>query len=150
MPLYLGFDCSTQSLSAIVVEVTDDDRRIVFEHSLNFDRDLPEYGTTNGDRQGDATGGGVCAAADVGRRAGSGDGLLASAAEVDVENIRAISGAAQQHGSVYLNHRAPRRGGRWRIIGRWPRSSARHFARDCRQPGWTRARPGRARRLKRR
>ncbi len=31
---------------------------------------------------------------------------LARAAEVDVENIRAISGSAQQHGSVYLNRAA--------------------------------------------
>jgi xylulokinase len=31
---------------------------------------------------------------------------LASAAEVDIENIRAMSGSAQQHGSVYLNHSA--------------------------------------------
>ena len=33
-------------------------------------------------------------------------GALASAAEVDIENIRAISGSAQQHGSVYLNRSA--------------------------------------------
>ena len=32
---------------------------------------------------------------------------LASAADVDVERIRAISGSAQQHGSVYLNRDAP-------------------------------------------
>ena len=106
MPLYLGLDCSTQSLTAIVVEIHDDVRRIVFQHSLNFDRDFPEYGTTAGVRQGDEPG--VVYAppmmwADALDRV---MGVLASAAEVDVENIRAISGSAQQHGSVYFNRGA--------------------------------------------
>ncbi len=56
MPLYLGLDCSTQSLTAIVIEISGNDRRIVFQHSLNFDRDLPEYATTAGVRQGDEPG----------------------------------------------------------------------------------------------
>ena len=43
------------------------------------------------------------AAGDVGRRARSHAGALAAAAELDIDNIRAISGSAQQHGSVYLN-----------------------------------------------
>lgn len=106
MPLYLGFDASTQGLTAIVVDIRDDVRRIVFQHSLNFDRDLPEYGTTAGVRQGDQPG--VVHAppmmwADALDRV---MGALASAAEVDVERIRAISGSAQQHGSVYLNRSA--------------------------------------------
>ena len=53
MALYLGFDCSTQSLSAIVIEVDGDRRRVVFQHSLNFDRDFPVYGTTAGVRRDD-------------------------------------------------------------------------------------------------
>jgi len=32
---------------------------------------------------------------------------LAQSADLDLDNLRAISGAAQQHGSVYLNQRAP-------------------------------------------
>ena len=32
---------------------------------------------------------------------------LAQSAELDLDGLRAISGSAQQHGSVYLNHRAP-------------------------------------------
>ena len=31
MALYIGFDSSTQSLTAVVIEVTDRERRIVFE-----------------------------------------------------------------------------------------------------------------------
>ena len=41
MPLYLGLDSSTQSLSAIVVEVDAGVRRVVFEDSLAFDQDFP-------------------------------------------------------------------------------------------------------------
>jgi xylulokinase len=106
VPLYLGFDASTQGLTAIVLEISAGARRIVFQHSLNFDRDLPEYGTTAGVRQGDEPG--VVYSppqmwADALDRV---MGTLASAAEVDIENIRAISGSAQQHGSVYLNRSA--------------------------------------------
>lgn len=106
MPLYLGLDAGTQSLTAIVVEITEHDRRIVFQHSLNFDRDLPEYGTSAGVRRGDQPGVVYASpqmwAAALDRVMGA----LATAAEVDIDNIRAISGAAQQHGSVYLNRSA--------------------------------------------
>ena len=51
--LYLGFDSSTQGLTAIVLEIDGDTRRIVFQHTLNFDRDFPEYGTSAGVFRGD-------------------------------------------------------------------------------------------------
>ena len=41
--LFLGLDCSTQSLSAVVID--HDARRIVYHDSLNFDQALPHYGT---------------------------------------------------------------------------------------------------------
>ncbi len=41
MPLYLGLDSSTQSLSAIVLEMDADHRRVVFEDSLSFDERFP-------------------------------------------------------------------------------------------------------------
>ena len=44
--LFLGLDSSTQSLSAVVVDLTT--RQIVHEVSLNFDKTLPDYGTQNG------------------------------------------------------------------------------------------------------
>jgi sugar (pentulose or hexulose) kinase len=47
-PLYLGFDCSTQSLTAIVLDVDGDRRQIVYQSSLEFDRTFPEYGTHHG------------------------------------------------------------------------------------------------------
>ena len=48
MALYLGLDCSTQSLSAIVLEIAGATRRVVFHHSLNFDREFPAYKTRAG------------------------------------------------------------------------------------------------------
>lgn len=107
MALFLGLDASTQSLTAIVIEVAGHTRRIVYHDSLNFDRDLPEYGTTAGVRRG-ATPDDVHASpllwADALDRL---MGRLAAAADVEVGDIRAIAGAAQQHGSVYLNATAP-------------------------------------------
>lgn len=50
MPLYLGLDAGTQGLTVIVIEIDGDLRRIVFNRTLNFDRDLAEYGTTGGMR----------------------------------------------------------------------------------------------------
>src|ERR1017187_2825553 len=44
--LFLGLDSSTQSLSAILIDI--DMRRIVYEPSLGFDKTLPHYGTRNG------------------------------------------------------------------------------------------------------
>ena len=48
MPLYLGIDCSTQSLTALVIEIDGDTRRVVFNQSLNYDDDFPEYSTKGG------------------------------------------------------------------------------------------------------
>ena len=48
MPLYLGLDSSTQSLSAIVLDIDANGRRVVFEESLAFDETFPEYGTSHG------------------------------------------------------------------------------------------------------
>src|SRR5436190_7874658 len=106
MGLYLGVDCSTQGLTAVVIEVDGNTRRVVFNRSLNFDRDFPEYGTT----------GGVVYGADGEVHAPPAmwaDALdrmlsrLAQSADLDIDNLRAISGSAQQHGSVYLNQHAP-------------------------------------------
>ena len=46
--MYLGLDSSTQSLSAIVLEVEGDSRRVVFESSIVFDDTFPEYRTNHG------------------------------------------------------------------------------------------------------
>lgn len=104
--LYLGLDSSTQGLTAIVIEIDRDTRRIVFESSLSYDRDFPEYGTTAGVRHG-ADPGDVHAPPQM--WADALDRMmarLAKSADLDIENIRAIAGSAQQHGTVYLNRLA--------------------------------------------
>ena len=103
MPLYLGLDSSTQSLTSIIID--SDSRKVVYQSSINFDQSLPAYGTKHGvlpRLQPDVALSSPVMWADAldmmfGRIAGSG---------IEVGRIAAISGSAQQHGSVYLNHRA--------------------------------------------
>src|SRR5260221_2345810 len=98
MATYLGFDSSTQSLTATVIEVTSSERRIVFEHVLQFDADLPEYGTTHGVIESDdgktVTAPPAMWAAALDRMAG-----ILAAGGVDLSPIRAVAGSGQQHGS---------------------------------------------------
>ena len=98
-PVYLGFDCSTQSLTAMVVEPAP--RRIVFEHAIEFDRDLPEFGTSHGvhRRGGAVTSPPVMWAAALDRMMGA----LAAQRQFDIARLAAIAGSGQQHGTVYLN-----------------------------------------------
>jgi len=102
--LFLGLDSSTQSLSAVVIDL--DARKVVYEHSLNFDRELPAYRTQNG----------VLANRDPLVKHSSPlmwaealDRLFAQmeADGVALGEVLAISGSGQQHGSVYLNALAP-------------------------------------------
>jgi xylulokinase len=101
MAIYLGFDSSTQSLTATAVEIGDGERRVLFERVLAFDAALPAYGTTHG----------VLAADDPLERmappamwAEALDRMMGdvAASGLDLGAVRAISGSAQQHGSVYL------------------------------------------------
>lgn len=45
MKYYLGLDLSTQQLKCTLI---DQEHAIVFEHAVNFGRDLPHYNTENG------------------------------------------------------------------------------------------------------
>jgi len=105
--LYLGLDSSTQSLSAVVVEVSGEDRRVVLETSLAFDETLPEYGTSHG----------VLPNADSAIKVSPPlmwlealDLMLArlQSSGLDLSRLAAVSGSAQQHGSVYLSPAADR------------------------------------------
>ena len=44
-PLFLGLDLSTQGLKAVIIA---EDSQVVHESAVNFDRELPHFGTTNG------------------------------------------------------------------------------------------------------
>lgn len=103
MALYLGLDSSTQSLSAIVIEIDRRERHVVFQHALNFDRDFPAYATTSGvwrdHTAGEVSSSPIMWAEALDRMMA----IVSTAPGVDITRIRAISGSAQQHGSVYLN-----------------------------------------------
>jgi xylulokinase len=105
MPLYLGLDSSTQSLTAIVLDVEGDHRRVAFESSLGFDEALPRYGTRHGVLPADDP---AVAVSSPLMWAEALDDMLARVVSSGLElgRIAAIAGSAQQHGSVYLNARA--------------------------------------------
>jgi xylulokinase len=101
VPLYLGLDSSTQSLTAIVADIERDHREIVFQSSLSFDKDLPQYGTRHGVLP-DANPAIACSSPLLWTEAL--DVMLArvAAGGLNLSRLAAISGSAQQHGSVYL------------------------------------------------
>ncbi|MEK7413251.1 MAG: FGGY family carbohydrate kinase [Planctomycetota bacterium] len=97
--LVLGLDSSTQSLTAIVLDLASG--TVVHQHSLNFDRDFPAYETRNG----------VLPHADPAvvhapplMWVEALDRILSDlGTTVDLSQLGAIAGSAQQHGTVYLN-----------------------------------------------
>ena len=102
MAVYLGLDLSTQSLTALAIEIAGGERRVAFEESLDFDAELPQYNTRHG----------VLPQADP-LVATSSPLMWAEALErmmqrvardstIALADIQAISGSGQQHGSVYL------------------------------------------------
>lgn len=103
MPLYLGFDCGTQSFNAVVAEADGPLRRVVLARSLPFDDTFPAYATTNGILPHEDP---LVVEAPPLLWAEALDrmmGLVAEELGADVGRIAAISGSAQQHGSVYLS-----------------------------------------------
>lgn len=105
MAIYLGFDASTQSLTATAIEVAGRTRRVIFERSLDFDTELPGYGTSHGARVGEDP---LERLAPPLMWAEALDRLMEAVATggLDLGDLRAISGSAQQHGSVYLGRGA--------------------------------------------
>lgn len=102
--LHLGFDSSTQGLTALVIDL--DAGAVVHSVALNFDRDFPQHGTEDGMlRGGDPT---VVEAPPL---------LWLDALDAAFERlrrdgvppgeIRSLCGSGQQHGSVYLTSDAP-------------------------------------------
>lgn len=102
--LYLGLDSSTQSLSAVVIDLSS--RRIVHEVSLNFDKTLPGYGTQNGVLRGPDP---AVVHAPPLMWVEALDVLMAQlkADGVALGEVRAVAGSGQQHGSVYFNATLP-------------------------------------------
>ena len=109
MAIYLGLDSSTQSLTATAIEITSGRRSILLTRSFRYEDVLPEYGTHHG----------VLPHADP-TLVHAPPLMWTEALErmfsdltrhrnVDWNDLRAISGSAQQHGSVYLNALATQR-----------------------------------------
>jgi xylulokinase len=103
-PLFLGFDLSTQQLKAIVIS---EDSSVVHESAVHFDRDLPSYGTSNGAIRGPDEGE-VTSPVRMWLEAIDLVMQRVKCAGVDLSAIAGISGAGQQHGSVYWSEEAER------------------------------------------
>src|SRR3984957_19273836 len=101
--LFLGLDSSTQSLSAVVIDLGT--RKVIYEKSLNFDHALPKYKTQNGVLP---NGNLLVKHSSPLLWADALDLLFAQMKRdgVALGEILAISGSGQQHGSVYLNRNA--------------------------------------------
>ena len=100
MGYFLGLDSSTQSLSALVVDT--ESRRVALDESVNFGADLPQYASPQG----------VLPNTDP--RVRHSDPLMwvealdlllsrVQRSGFDLGKIAGISGAGQQHGSVFLS-----------------------------------------------
>ncbi|KAJ7035035.1 hypothetical protein C8F04DRAFT_1099870 [Mycena alexandri] len=96
-PLFLGLDLSTQQLKAVIIS---EDATVVHESAVHFDNDLPQYKTTNGAILGPAEGE---VTSPVAMWLDAMDLLMErmKKAGIEFDQIAAISGAGQQHGSVY-------------------------------------------------
>ncbi len=99
MNLYAGLDISTQSAKIVVVNA--EIHQIIYQNVVNYDKDLPQYGTRNGVRQGVPTG--VSESdpqmwIDALRQLFHGLSLKKDI----IPNIKAISVSGQQHGLVSL------------------------------------------------
>jgi xylulokinase len=96
-PLYLGFDLSTQQLKAVVIS---SDLKVHYEGKVDFDADLSKYGIKKGvfvnevERE---------VYAPVAMWIEAVDLVLSRLKDANTpfNRIKGISGAGQQHGSVY-------------------------------------------------
>jgi xylulokinase len=103
MSVYLGLDASTQSLTAVLIDVGGGQRRMIGERSLVYDEAFPGYGTRHGVQRGADP---LVVVTPPLLWVDALDRLVAElAAEFrpDLARLAAVAGSAQQHGSVYLN-----------------------------------------------
>jgi xylulokinase len=98
---FLGIDCSTQSMKAIVID--EPSFTVETQIIINYDQDLSHYHTQNG----------VYISED-GKQVSSNPLMWVEALDLLFEklqkdlpltSIKALSGSAQQHGTVYLNNK---------------------------------------------
>ncbi|XP_032092880.1 xylulose kinase isoform X2 [Thamnophis elegans] len=94
---FLGWDFSTQQLKVIAV---DERLRVIYEDVINFDKDLPEFGTQGGVYIHDDR---LSVSSPVLMWIKALDLILEKmkSAGFNFSTVKALSGAGQQHGSVY-------------------------------------------------
>jgi len=102
MGLYLGLDSSTQSLSAMIIDTGTG--RVVLDESVNFGKSLPQYGSPSGFLPNENP---QLKHADPLMWVEALDLLLGQLKTrgIDFSTVEGISGAGQQHGSVYLKQK---------------------------------------------
>ncbi|MCJ1463146.1 hypothetical protein MMC07_001751 [Pseudocyphellaria aurata] len=100
-PLYLGFDLSTQQLKALSI---DSNLNVAYEAKVDFDADLAKYGVRNGVHIHEAESEVIAPVAmwleavDLALERLKNSGM-------DFRRVMGISGAGQQHGSVYWSQK---------------------------------------------
>jgi xylulokinase len=105
MSVYLGLDASTQSLTATLINVGDGRRDVVTEQSFEYDAALPHYGTSHGVLRGANQAVVVSPPLMWVEALDRMIGTLVAERPREMARLSAVSGSAQQHGSVYLNDR---------------------------------------------
>ncbi|GMT18661.1 hypothetical protein PFISCL1PPCAC_9958, partial [Pristionchus fissidentatus] len=98
-PLFLGLDLSTQQLKAVIL---DDSLVVVHTESVNFSREFPQFGTIDGVIRSPSSPSLVFTP--VSLWLSSLDLLLSRLSlhsHFSLSDIKAVSGTAQQHGTVY-------------------------------------------------
>jgi len=102
MGLYLGLDSSTQSLSAMIIDTASG--QVVLDESVNFGKSLPQYRSPSGFLPDENP---QLKHADPLMWVEALDLLLGQlrVRGTDFSTVEGISGAGQQHGSVYLKQR---------------------------------------------
>ena len=103
-PLYIGFDLSTQQLKGLVVT---SDLKVVYLAKFDFDADAKGFNIKKGVQTNEAE---HEVFAPVAMWLQAMDNVLQQLKDqgLDFGLVRGISGAGQQHGSVYWNHDAER------------------------------------------
>ena len=99
-PLFAGLDVSTQSCKLVVIDLAA--RKVVFVEAINYDDDLPHYGTLNGVRQGVAKG---VSESEPGMWIEALEKVFAKlkTSGIPLADLAGISVSGQQHGLVSLD-----------------------------------------------
>ncbi|CAG8611737.1 3821_t:CDS:2 [Ambispora gerdemannii] len=98
--LFFGLDLSTQQLKLTVI---DENFKVILEESVHFDKELSEYGTKNG-----VISNGNIVISPTLMWVAAVDRLFTKLQSVGFpfQHVKVISGAGQQHGSVYWRKKA--------------------------------------------